>query len=193
MTRMRISLTHAMRCSIALKFIFLWAAALVVAKLGPPGGPQKLHQDPTDSFKVMEKFQHVVAISDSDNDTVFECLAANRTEIDIEAQTATYMFDFLSSGLHIPFRISRGDTPGTVSFTIGADATPMEGMVHFTDLANCVVVSAEYYTIDQCILWTRKEVKDNVPQDCIDHFVDTCGVVVPKHSRDLCPDGEGDY
>ncbi|XP_070395666.1 uncharacterized protein [Dermacentor albipictus] len=141
----------------------------------------------------MEKFENVVAISDSDNDTIFECLAAHRTDIDVEAQAATYMFDFFSSGLHIPFRISRGETLGTVTFTVGMDLTPLEGTVYFTDFENCVVVNAEYYTRDQCILWTRREFKDNVPQDCIDHFVDTCGVIVPEHSRDLCPDGEGDY
>ncbi|XP_049527774.1 uncharacterized protein LOC125947337 [Dermacentor silvarum] len=182
-----------MHGNLALSFVAFWTATLVTAKLGTPAGPQKLHQDATDSFAVMEKFQDVVAISDSDNDTVFECLAAHRTDVDVEAKTATYMFDFFSSGLHIPFRISQGETLGTVTFTIGMDPTPLEGIVYFTDFENCVVVSAEYYTIDQCILWTRRELKDNVPQDCIDHFVDTCGVIVPQHSRDLCPDGEGDY
>ncbi|KAL1486402.1 hypothetical protein MTO96_046981 [Rhipicephalus appendiculatus] len=38
-----------------------------------------------------------------------------------------------------------------------------------------------------------RELKDAVPQNCIDYFVDLCDAPVPEHSRDLCVDGEGDY
>ncbi|KAL1478145.1 hypothetical protein MTO96_035185 [Rhipicephalus appendiculatus] len=33
-----------------------------------------------------------MSISDSDNDTIFDCLSANRTEIDYEAQTFSYVW-----------------------------------------------------------------------------------------------------
>ncbi|KAL1468137.1 hypothetical protein MTO96_025645 [Rhipicephalus appendiculatus] len=137
-------------------------ASNVFGKLGAPGGPQKLPNDAPDTFKIFESFRFAVSISDSDNDTVFECLQANRTAINPEEKTATY------------------------------NPTPREGIFYYTDYVNCDVVDIEFRG-HQCILWAKRSVKDNVPQNCIDHFVDICGVVVPEHSRDLCPDGEGDY
>ncbi|KAH6927922.1 hypothetical protein HPB50_009965 [Hyalomma asiaticum] len=67
--------------------------------------------------------------------------------------------------LTIPFHVRPADAPGTLLFRVA----------------------------DECGLWVRREVKDSVPQPCIDQFVDTCGADVPAHSRDLCRDGEGDY
>ncbi|XP_077486321.1 uncharacterized protein LOC144097477 isoform X1 [Amblyomma americanum] len=183
----------AMPTNEKLLILLISGGVFVLGKLKTPGGPLKLHQDPTDSFSVMEQFKNVVAISDADNETIFECLSATRTNIDPETHTATYNFLFSASRVTLPFRISRGEVPGTVTFTVAEDLMPLEGQVYYTDFENCVVVAAEFYDQDRCILWTRREVKDAVPQDCIDHFVDTCGVIVPQHSRDLCPDGEGDY
>ncbi|KAH7947385.1 hypothetical protein HPB52_011242 [Rhipicephalus sanguineus] len=107
----------------------------VVSKLGAPGGPLKYPREEFDVKKVMEAFDDLVSVSDADNDTIFECLYAKRTNFNPETYETTYVWFFPSQG----------------------------------------------------------QLKDNVPQDCIDHFVDTCGVMVPQHSRDLCPDGEGDY
>ncbi|KAL1484274.1 hypothetical protein MTO96_032669 [Rhipicephalus appendiculatus] len=85
-----------------------------------------------------------------------------------------------------------GDTPGTYAATIDDDPTEKEAIVYYTDYENCVVTSVEFS--DQfCALWTRRSVKDAVPQNCIDYFVDICDAPVPEHSRDLCVDGEGDY
>ncbi|KAH6929313.1 hypothetical protein HPB50_026222 [Hyalomma asiaticum] len=92
------------------------------AKLGPPGGPQKLTHDTPDTMKVIENFPYSVAISDSDNDTVFECVAANRTAIDRDAQTATFVWLFQGNENHpkqnIPFYVKTGDEPGTLLFTV---------------------------------------------------------------------------
>ncbi|XP_077485613.1 uncharacterized protein LOC144096656 isoform X2 [Amblyomma americanum] len=154
-----------------MKFTFVLASLLfintsnVCGKLGAPGGPRKLHFDAPDSFKVFDTFKFAVAISDSDNDTIFECMSANRTAIDPVEKTATYVFMFPNTGQEIPFHVKAGDIPGTITFTVDGE----------------------------CALWARRSVKDNVPQNCIDHFVDICGVIVPEHSRDLCRDGEGDY
>ncbi|XP_054922921.1 uncharacterized protein [Dermacentor andersoni] len=180
----------------SLVFTALWFSAAVLGKLGTPGGPRKLQHDIADSFQVFENFPYTVAISDSDNDTVFECVAANRTEIDPEAHTATFVWLFQgnenSPKQNIPFYVKAEEEPGTFSFSVGRDPTVREGRYYYTDYKTCVVLDMEYHG-HQCILWTQKEVKDAVPQDCIDQFVDTCGVIVPEHSRDLCPDGEGDY
>ncbi|XP_077486590.1 uncharacterized protein LOC144097851 [Amblyomma americanum] len=92
----------------------------------------------------------------------------------------------------VPFYVKVGDEPGTLTFTVANDPTLREGRYYYTDYENCVVLDMEYHG-HQCVLWAKRSVKDNVPQNCIDHFVDTCGVDVPPNSRDLCIDGEGDY
>ncbi|XP_077490642.1 uncharacterized protein LOC144101382 [Amblyomma americanum] len=170
------------------------AASLAEAKLGPPGGPGKLHRDVVDSFWAMAHFPYSVAISDSNNDTIFECVAANRTEIDPVARTGTFVWLFPetedSPKLEVPFYLT-ADGPGTITFTIDDDPTVREGKFYYSD-EQCVVLDMEFNG-HQCLLWTLRKLKDSVPQVCIDQFKDACGVVVNQHSRDLCPDGEGDY
>ncbi|KAL1478762.1 hypothetical protein MTO96_052411 [Rhipicephalus appendiculatus] len=80
------------RVSITLALVVLCIACAVQDKLGAPGGPRKLHYDVPDTFEVISAFPSSVAISDSDNDTIFDCLVANRTEIDYETKTATYVW-----------------------------------------------------------------------------------------------------
>ncbi|XP_077540538.1 uncharacterized protein LOC144152883 [Haemaphysalis longicornis] len=174
---------------VALCAHFLFTMAM--AELGHPPGPQKLHYDEADSFTIWETFESVMAISDADNDTVFECVSAWRTAIDPIARAAIFNVDFGDNGV-LPFNVKQAETPSAFLITVGEDPTLYEGQYYFTDYEYCYIT---YLNLNgnQCILWTIREVKDNVPQHCIDQFVDTCGVIVPKYSRDLCFDGEGDY
>ncbi|XP_077489020.1 uncharacterized protein LOC144099523 [Amblyomma americanum] len=164
----------------------------VLGKLGAPGGPQKLHHDVADTVKAFSSFEYTVAISNSDNDTSLECLYATRTDVDLDAKTATYAWFFPRNGTPVHFHDRSGDQPGTMIFTVEDDPAEHEGVIYYTDYVNCVIADMEYHG-HQCTLWAQRAVKDNVPQECIDQFVDTCGVTVPQHSRDLCVDGEGDY
>nr|XP_037287061.1 uncharacterized protein LOC119180031 [Rhipicephalus microplus] len=174
---------------------FVALYGIVSAKLGPPGGPMKLAYEVADSYEAFSNFPYSVAISDSDNDTMFECVVANRTEIDPESRTATFVWHFPetdhSPEQYIPFHGKAGSSPGTMEVTVGDDPTVRDGIFYYST-KDCVVMDLEYRG-HQCLLWTKWIYKDSVPQDCIDHFVDACGAVPPAHSRDLCPDGEGDY
>lgn len=168
---------------------------VVLAKLGAPGGPLKLPYDEPDAFQVMTFYKDAVAISDSDNDTIFECLAAHRINLDYEAGTATYTWTFNEAGgsskPEILFQVTRGPSPGIINMIGTDDPSVKEAKLYYAD-DKCVVADVEYNG-HQCILWTQRQLKDTVPQVCIDHFVDTCGVIVAPHRRDLCDDGEGDY
>ncbi|XP_077486167.1 uncharacterized protein LOC144097295 [Amblyomma americanum] len=178
----------------AVALILISLAGVTISKLGPPGGPLKLLREPVDSFKIWYTFDSAVAISDSDNDTIFECLTAKKTDINLESKTANFTFFMPTAGKEISIHVKPGDEPSHLILTSDDDPTPREGVNYYTDYHDCVVANLELEKDkNQCILWARREVKDNVPQDCIDHFVDICGVIVPAHSRDLCPDGEGDY
>ncbi|XP_037285512.2 uncharacterized protein LOC119178416 isoform X2 [Rhipicephalus microplus] len=141
-------------------FFALCLASTVICKLGAPGGPMKLHRDSPDGFKTMEKFEHALAISDSDNDTVFECMTSTRVDINPETMTATYAISLPKPGNVLLFQITPGSSPGRLIFK--------------SDL--------------ECTLWVRVAVKNNIPQDCMDQFVDVCGVIVPENSQDMCAD-----
>ncbi|XP_054922349.1 uncharacterized protein [Dermacentor andersoni] len=165
-----------------------------VCKLGTPPGPMKLQREPVDVFQAMEEFPFIVAISDWDNDTVFECLASKQLAINPDTHSATYVYILPLSGQKLVFDITPGDSPGTLTLTSTEDPEPRYGMVYYADYDSCVVANLDLQGEQNlCTLWTRLQFKDNVPQHCIDQFVDVCGVIAPAHSRDLCPDGEGDY
>uniref|UniRef100_A0A023GCE0 Putative lipocalin-5 3 n=1 Tax=Amblyomma triste TaxID=251400 RepID=A0A023GCE0_AMBTT len=50
--------------------------------------------DVPDSFVLFEHFPEVVAISDSDNDTIFECMAGKRISFDKENKRVKFMWFF---------------------------------------------------------------------------------------------------
>ncbi|KAL1445118.1 hypothetical protein MTO96_029338 [Rhipicephalus appendiculatus] len=158
----------------------LCTRSVVLAKLGSPGGPRKLHYDVPDSFQVLTQFKDVAAISDSDNDTIFDCLVSHRTNIDYETQRATYVWTIKggdgSSKTDVVQQLMPGPTPGTLDMIMGDDPTVKEAILYYTD-DKCCVADIEYNG-HLCILWVQQSLKDTVPQVCIDQFVDTCGVVI---------------
>ncbi|KAL1478144.1 hypothetical protein MTO96_035184 [Rhipicephalus appendiculatus] len=127
--------------------------------------------------QVMAAIPSAVAISDSDNDTIFDCLIANRTEIDYEAKKATQEIHFVAT----PAR-----KRGRVDLIVGDDPEVKEGIFYFFN-RRCLVMDVEYHG-HQCVLWVQRYLMHNVPPVCLDHFVDTCGVVVAPQRRDLCSD-----
>ncbi|XP_077538975.1 uncharacterized protein LOC144151729 [Haemaphysalis longicornis] len=180
----------------AVALLTLCLAVDILGKLGAPGGPQKLPRQVADSFQVFSSFPFAVAISDSDNETIFECVKTTRTQLDPEAQTATFAWvaretDF-NPRQEVLFHVKAAEEPGTVTFTVDDDPTEKEGIFYYTDYEKCLVMDFEYRG-HQCILWMPIKYKDDAPQECIDYFVDTCGVSVTFNRTDLCEDGEGDY
>ncbi|XP_037508475.1 uncharacterized protein LOC119384913 [Rhipicephalus sanguineus] len=177
---------EANRIYLAALFV-LCNSAMVFGRLAPPAGPRRLHHDVADSFKVIQSFSYAVAVVDSDNDTFFNCWTAERKAINNDARTATYEALFPVARRAVPFYVKAEQNSPKFTFTLDDDPTPKEGVFHYTDYENCVVEDIEYHK-HQCVLWVRKELKNSVPQNCIDYYVDICGVGVPIHSRDLCRD-----
>ncbi|XP_037579691.2 uncharacterized protein LOC119462415 [Dermacentor silvarum] len=169
-----------------------WALT-VLAKLGPPGGPQKLTHEIADTLEVFRSFPYVVSITDSNNDTIFECMEANRTEFDPVAMTATFVWIFRAPGssnrIEIPVPQKVGQEPGTVEFLDPQDGTPREGKIYYTDYDTCAILDFEILG-HQCALWVPRDVVYSVPQECIEQFEDTCGVLVPERRRELCADSD---
>uniref|UniRef100_A0A131YL81 Lipocalin n=1 Tax=Rhipicephalus appendiculatus TaxID=34631 RepID=A0A131YL81_RHIAP len=161
-----------------------------MGELGPPGGPMKLDRKVYDAagvIKMISTFNYLVFISDSENNTVFECTSAKRLYVDPEALSATYLWMFPITGREVLLRIHDGGPPGIVQFEMYKDDLPREAIVYYTNYENCAIIQADIHG-EQCILWTNDKVEKAVPRDCVDYFVDSCGVIAPAHSRDLCPD-----
>nr|XP_037280093.1 uncharacterized protein LOC119173328 isoform X2 [Rhipicephalus microplus] len=116
---------------------------IVLTKLGLPGGPQKLSHDTADTVKVFQSFPYVVSVTDSNNDTIFECMEANRTEFDPVAKTATFVWIFQAPDspdrVEVPLPQKAGQEPGTVEFL-----DPFE-----------------------CALWVRRDVVKSLSKECI--------------------------
>uniref|UniRef100_A0A6M2D9A3 Putative lipocalin-5 1 n=1 Tax=Rhipicephalus microplus TaxID=6941 RepID=A0A6M2D9A3_RHIMP len=127
-------------------FFALCLASTVICKLGAPGGPMKLHRDSPDGFKTMEKFEHALAISDSDNDTVFECMTSTRVDINPETMTATYAISLPKPGNVLLFQITPGSSPGWLMFKSDLDPNTKDGVIYYTDYENCVVADKTAWT-----------------------------------------------
>ncbi|XP_077486273.1 uncharacterized protein LOC144097420 [Amblyomma americanum] len=146
-----------------------------------------------DAFEIFAMFPHLVAISDSNNDTIMECLTLERTHINRKSKTATYVFLF--KGHHgtkkknVSLHISSGDTPDKFEYYMDDDADRKDvGIILYTDHKNCYVVDGPYHNGEHCVLLVSMGVEDDVPSKCREAFSDICGVAVNVYSPDLCAD-----
>ncbi|XP_077541029.1 uncharacterized protein LOC144153254 [Haemaphysalis longicornis] len=145
---------------------------------------------------VFEIFEDTAAISDSNGDNILECLLGKRTTIDPDARTATFTWTInpqdgtLSEKAY--FWVKAEGEPGHFTVFSNDDPTPRDAVYLYSDYENCLILVMGYNG-ERCLLGVQRELKDSVPQHCIDRFLTDCGADVPPHSRDLCYDGEGDY
>lgn len=157
-------------------------------------GPNVLPRETPDAFEVFAQFPYAVAISDADNDTIFECLTATRKDFDPEAKTVTYVWSISDSPgkrKHVGFHHTAGATPEATNFTVGKSTVVEVAYVVWSDYKDCAITEVPHFS-DQCTLWVSKAVEDLVPVSCLEQFHDVCGVVVPLHDSDLCLDDEND-
>lgn len=149
-----------------------------------------------DAFKLFEAYFSAAAIFDDNNDNILDCVVIERIALDPDARTAIYNWTLKSQddepGNNVLFYAHAEATPGVITYYTSEDPTIKESLYLYADYDNCVIYKFEFHG-NQCSLWVQIELKDSVPQYCIDQFVADCGAVVPLYSRDLCFDGEGDY
>nr|XP_050028189.2 uncharacterized protein LOC126523630 [Dermacentor andersoni] len=100
---------------------------------------------------------------------------------------ASSMINICREEVPVPQKV--GQEPGTLEFADPEDGTLREGRLYYTDYDTCVILDFELRG-HQCALWVRRDIVDSVPQECVDQFEDTCGVVVPQHRREFCGDDD---
>ncbi|XP_077554432.1 uncharacterized protein LOC144169248 [Haemaphysalis longicornis] len=142
-----------------------------------------LPRDVVDSFKVLEMHTYGMAIYDQDLDGDLDCLVLKRTELDKNARTTTFLFEFGRPGSSqrqaLKWNFKAGETPDQLVTTIDDDEDhPFISRFSYTDYATCAVFEAPINGRQECILFTTKEVKNNISQSCMDQFQDICELSV---------------
>uniref|UniRef100_A0A023G2H3 Putative lipocalin-5 1 n=1 Tax=Amblyomma parvum TaxID=251391 RepID=A0A023G2H3_AMBPA len=134
--------------------VFVFAAFQMSLTLAQEGGSVP------DSFVLFETFSDVVAISDSDNDTIFECMTASKIWFNKETKTAKFAWNL--SGLDennsstLTFYIEEGSSPDTFLYRLNsADAQPEVGKFLYADYTTCGISDVPYHG-RQCVLWVPK-------------------------------------
>ncbi|XP_077544643.1 uncharacterized protein LOC144157745 [Haemaphysalis longicornis] len=151
----------------------------------------RLAHEVVNPTKVYENFPAVEVIFDQDQDGDLDCALNKRIDYDVTTNTATYVW-YLRGGnsgesRNITFHMKPGPTPDTAIFTTDDDETT-ENVARFiyTDYKNCVVGEIPFNGNLECMLWVPAEVKNRVPQKCIDMFEDNCDEKISAYSVDLC-------
>ncbi|XP_049527608.1 uncharacterized protein LOC125947239 [Dermacentor silvarum] len=147
------------------------------------------------SVKLFAAFPHAVAVFTSNNHTSFKCLSAKRTQFDPATGTATYVWHLKAHSGHkrkdVAFNLAPGDTPDTSVYYLNDDkAHQYKAYYGFTDYKTCVVLKVPYDNHEHCMLWVRRAVVHNVPQDCLEHYEGTCDIRVPLVDKDICKDDD---
>ncbi|KAL3209135.1 hypothetical protein MRX96_052408 [Rhipicephalus microplus] len=80
----------------SLNFSLAVAIACVAFVVTPASSraPHKLERNVTDTFELFDKFPYVVLVYSSGEDPEFQCLTNKRTELDMQAKKATYVWMF---------------------------------------------------------------------------------------------------
>ncbi|KAL1430240.1 hypothetical protein MTO96_015304 [Rhipicephalus appendiculatus] len=131
-----------------------------------------------------------VALGDSDNDGLFECLTAKRTELNAEKNEATFVLKFKgqhgSKGKTVPFHLVAGSTPDTFIYTPADDPTYTDEVkILYSNFDNCAVAHGRYYE-ERCILYVSKNAVSKVPQECTKKFEEICGISPSSNWNDVC-------
>uniref|UniRef100_G3MSK1 Lipocalin/cytosolic fatty-acid binding domain-containing protein n=1 Tax=Amblyomma maculatum TaxID=34609 RepID=G3MSK1_AMBMU len=146
---------------------------------------------------VIKNFETPVLILASSDDAELECLSARLTHFNEAARTATYVWNIKghkgSQKRIRSFDLRQGKELNQVDFK-EKDGPSGTVTVPYSDMKNCFI--GTFPTVlygGQCMMWVRKEVEDNVPQNCIDEFEDICDVEVSEYNHDLCQDNDDEH
>uniref|UniRef100_A0A023G983 Putative lipocalin-5 1 n=1 Tax=Amblyomma triste TaxID=251400 RepID=A0A023G983_AMBTT len=149
----------------------------------------QLPHETIDMRKVFDNFLHAIAIIDIDKDGDLDCLSTVRTDFDSSVPRATYVW--ILPGVNgreprnITFEVLPKETPDHFYFTDkDGDGSPENGFFIYSDYKDCALVYL--YERQECMMWSSREMKENVPQACMDQFEDNCEGAYKSYDEDTC-------
>ncbi|XP_075538238.1 uncharacterized protein LOC142572777 [Dermacentor variabilis] len=172
----------------AFSVIYMLALALTNVRAE---GKHQLERGIVDAFQLFRTFPYAVAVYDVDNDGDLDCLTTVRTNFMEEPLSATYVFILKGLGgnesRNITYHIKPGPTPDMVFYTVDDDYDFVQvGHFIYSDYKSCAVVGFPFGGRQECILWTTKDVLNDVPEHCMDQYKDICGDAVNLYDEESC-------
>ncbi|XP_077515169.1 uncharacterized protein LOC144125557 isoform X2 [Amblyomma americanum] len=150
-----------------------------------------------DAFKIFRDFDYGVGILDIDQDGKLDCVTARRTEFDKNGPSATYVWILPGPNgkekKNVTLHIRAGSAPNKPVFTVGDGGAPEQAANFiYADYKTCSVFELPFDGVQECMLWTSKESKDDVPQHCVEQFEDNCDLKNAAYDKDTCSQFEDD-
>ncbi|KAL1439526.1 hypothetical protein MTO96_001291 [Rhipicephalus appendiculatus] len=168
-------------------YICLFSAAACVA-----WAKQRDHykDDVPDAFKIFSDHAYGVTILDSDDDGELECMTTKRTEYNPEAPSATFVWILKGLNGHekkvIPFHVRPSNSSHEVVINFDDDDRDRTLTVLYTDYKACAVFEMPLLGKEECMLVVTREAKDDVPQNCFEHYDTNCDNKVTSYNPDVC-------
>ncbi|KAL1418924.1 hypothetical protein MTO96_005465 [Rhipicephalus appendiculatus] len=116
---------------------------------------------------------------------------ANRTYLDLEQKKASYVWELKGDGSSAKRNITvywqEGEAPDLPSYYIDYDPTHSHiAHAFYTDYSTCVVMKMSFLGHDQCMLWVKPDVVDDIPRHCRHNYKRHCQVRYPTYDKELC-------
>nr|XP_037280109.1 uncharacterized protein LOC119173359 [Rhipicephalus microplus] len=153
---------------------------------------EKHYHGTVNAFQVFGQFSDAAGVRDVSRDPMFKCLRANRTEYDLEARSANYVWS-LNAGKGNPskqvaVKYTGGDTPDAIITMVDSDpSTRKEGHVIYSNYKNCGISVMESLG-HQCTLWVAYENRYSYPESCKRMHRKLCGEGVSLFDKEFCGD-----
>nr|XP_037274599.1 uncharacterized protein LOC119167251 isoform X2 [Rhipicephalus microplus] len=144
---------------------------------------------------VVQVFPRAVTVYTSTNDTVMLCTTATRSYMDLEQKKAGYVWELKGHGgsakKNITVNWQEGDAPDRPTYYIDDDLKHYHvGHGLYTDYDTCLVLKMFVLDYDQCMLWVKPEVVDEIPRHCRQNYKRYCHVRHATYNRELCEDNQ---
>ncbi|XP_077529604.1 uncharacterized protein LOC144142050 [Haemaphysalis longicornis] len=143
-----------------------------------------------DAFWLIAMFPDLTVISDSNNDGIFECARAIRTDVNFGARTATFILDLKDQDgpekKNTTFYLTGGSTPNSFVYTTDEEPNIHENvLVEYSNLKDCAILTGVYHE-PRCLLFVPTEAANELPSECFENFEDLCGPAAPSDRSKVC-------
>ncbi|XP_077552759.1 uncharacterized protein LOC144167339 isoform X2 [Haemaphysalis longicornis] len=164
--------------------MFTWTPNTVWASSEPD-------QAVTNPFEILENMHHAYGMFDMDKDGDLDCSTANRTEINAEQQTATYIWELYGPDgepitLHLNVKVVPGSDQITFTYGQGQGEEPASTATFLYADDTCVITALPLLGRPECVMGVPEEVKTRVSQSCISQFEENCHTTVLGFDKDTC-------
>ncbi|KAH6940220.1 hypothetical protein HPB50_026342 [Hyalomma asiaticum] len=135
-------------------------------------------------------FPFAIAAFDADQDGDLDCLTAIRDEYDPEGHFTKYIWIFPGVNGHkrenFTLVLTEGPSPDKLSLNIDDGKPERIAKFGYTDYKTCGVTDIPFKNIETCIMWVTKEALEDIPQNCVHGYEESCDMKLPAFDQETC-------